>query len=268
MSREILDLPPPQADIRLPYGSLPQQFGDLRLPATPPPHPLAITIHGGFWRARYDLAYFGHLAAALAGEGIATWNIEYRRIGEEGGAWPGTFLDVAAAADYARVLSPLYDLDLDRVIGVGHSAGGHLALWLAARPRIAAGSTVWSSDPLPLRGALSLGGVVDLQAAWDLGLSERVVGELLGGGPAVVPDRYAASSPAALLPLGVPHTLIHGTEDESVPYQIGAHYAARAREAGDQVELITLQGTGHFEPVDPRSTVWPVVPRAARALLS
>jgi acetyl esterase/lipase len=266
MSREILDLPPPPADLRLSYGPLPLQFGDLRLPTTPPPHPLAILVHGGFWRARYDLAHLGHLAAALTAEGIATWSLEYRRIGDEGGGWPGTFLDVAAGADHARTLAPIYGLDLGRVITLGHSAGGHLALWLAGRSRIASAGPLHGATPLSLRGAMSLGGVVDLAEAWTMALDDRVVEQLMGGTPDTVPERYVAGNPYALLPLGVPHILMHGTEDEPVPYAIGERYAGQAAAMGDQVEMITLQGMGHFEPIDPRSAAWPLVRQAAWTL--
>src|SRR5581483_11524164 len=173
MSREILELPPPPSDLRLNYDSLPLQFGDLRLPTTPPPHPLAILVHGGFWRARYDLEHLGHLAAALTAEGIATWSIEYRRIGDKGGGRPGMFHDVAAGADHARVLAPVYGLDLNRVITLGHSAGGHLAFWLAGRSRIPSADPLHNATPLALCGAIALGGVVDLRLAWEMELSDR-----------------------------------------------------------------------------------------------
>lgn len=267
MSDAILSLPPPPADMRLSYGPLALQVGDLRLPATPPPHPLAILVHGGFWRARYNLAHLGHLAAALTAQGIATWSVEYRRIGDEGGGWPGTLLDVAAAADYVRSLAPVHKLDLDRVIALGHSAGGHLALWLAGRSRIPAGSPLYSATPLALRGTLSLGGVVNLSAAWELNLGDHAVEQLMGGSPTARPERYTAADPYILLPLGVPQILIHGTEDVPVPYVIAERYAAHAGELSDRVELITLQGMGHFEPIDPRSAAWPAVARAARGLL-
>src|SRR5215468_2517834 len=118
---DILERPAPPADRRIAYGAAQSQFGELRLPSGEGPHPLAIALHGGFWRARYDLAYFGHVCAALTARGIATWSVEYRRIGEAGGGWPGTFLDVARAADCVRELSPTFNLDLGRVFSIGHS---------------------------------------------------------------------------------------------------------------------------------------------------
>lgn len=255
-SRDILELPPPPTAARLFYGDDPLQFGDLRLPDGPGPHPLAIFIHGGFWRAEYALDYFGHACATLAAEGIATWNIEYRRIGNPGGAWPGTFLDVANAADHVRALADDDPLDKDRIVAVGHSAGGHLALWLAGRNRIPAGDVLHIDNPLRLRAAISLGGVADLRQAWELGLGEGVARELVGGTPEEYPERFAATSPADLLPLGVPQILIHGELDVPVPFATCQDYAARAAASGDDVTFIGLPDTGHFEIVDPRSAQW------------
>lgn len=251
----------------MPYGSNALQFGDLRLPHGSGPHPVAVVIHGGFWRAQYDLAHIGHLCAALTAAGFATWNIEYRRIGNQGGGWPGTFQDVAAAADYLRKLAPSYDLALDRVVTVGHSAGGHLALWLAARHRIPAGDELYVRDPLAVRAAVPLAAVSDLTLAWALRLRDGIVQVLMGGTPEEEPDRYYAASPAALLPLGLPQTLIHGTGDESVPYVMSERYARTAQEAGDHVTFLTLPGAGHFALIDPRSQEWPAVQAAiTRAL--
>jgi acetyl esterase/lipase len=267
VSRDILDLPAPTADERIPYGDDPLQFGDLRLPAGSGPHPVVAFLHGGFWRAQYDLTHAGHLCAALTETGIATWNIEYRRIGNPGGGWPGTFHDVAQALDILRELSSRYDLDLARVMTAGHSAGGHLAFWLGARHRIPAESSILSRDPLPLRGSLALAGVVDLRAAWELRLRDGIVRELMGGTPDEVPERYHAASPAELLPFGTPQVLIHGTEDESVPYGIAVEYYRRAIALGDPVSLITLEGSGHFGVIDPLSVDWAAVKDAVSRLL-
>jgi len=267
-NRSILDLAPPPADARLPYGPDPLQFGDVRLPVGVGPHPVVVVIHGGFWRAQYSLEHIGHLCAALTAAGFATWNLEYRRLGDPGGGWPNTLLDVARGADYLREVSTRYPLDLNRLLAVGHSAGGHLALWLAARHRLAAENELHLDHPLPLRGAISLAGVSDLTSAWHLRLGNGVVGELLGGTPHTVPARYAAASPAELLPLGVPQALIHGAKDGNVPFSMSQTYAARARAAGDQATLIPLPGMEHFEPIDPRSEAWPIVLEAVRRLLS
>jgi acetyl esterase/lipase len=267
MSEDILDLPPAPADERLRYGEDPLQFGDLRLPRGDGPHPVVVYVHGGFWRSRYDLGHAGHPCAALTAAGIVTWNIEYRRIGNPGGGWPGTFDDVAAAADYVRTLAPRYNLDLERVVAVGHSAGGHLALWIAARRRIPRGAPLYGPDPVALRGAVSLAGVVDLREAWNRRLSNGVVRELIGGTPDETPDRYAIASPPQLLPLGVPQVLIHGTRDDSVPFKISAGYRESAVAAGDDATLVTLPGAGHFEPVDPRSAQWAETLAAVQGLV-
>ncbi len=265
---DILARPTPPADLRIAYGPAQSQFGELRLPSGEGPHPLAIALHGGFWRARYDLAYFGHVCAALTARGIATWNVEYRRLGEPGGGWPGTFLDVARAADYVRELAPTYNLDLGRALSIGHSAGGQLALWLAGRHRIAPDSPLCTPDPLRLHAAVSLAGVLDLARAEELSLSENVTRQFLGGTPAQAPERYAAASPIALLPLGLRQVLIHGTEDDSVPFQISERYEQAAVTAGDPATLVALLGTGHFELVDPESHEWPVVLDAVLLLLA
>lgn len=249
----------PGKPLRLIYGSEREelQFGDLHLPGSPGPYPIAILIHGGFWRTRYRFDLMTTLADNLATRGIAAWNIEYRRVGDADGGWPATLLDIAQATDYLRKLAPTYNLDLKRVLTIGHSAGGHLAFWLAGRPHIPKDSPLASTDtPLPLAGAISLAGVVDLNLAWQLNLGNGAVAELLGGSPEEVPERYEAASPAALVPLGTPQVLIHGTEDDSVPLQMSQVYAATAGVAGDKVTLIELQGADHFTLIDANSAAW------------
>ena len=200
---------------RLEYGPEHLQFGDLYLPNHSGQRPIVILIHGGYWRSRYGLDLMNGLAEDLAKRGYAAWNIEYRRVGNMGGGWPGTFQDVAIATDYLRQIAPSYGLDLKKVVPIGHSAGGHLAFWLAARPRIPifaknsplagsqlAGKHEETATPLALAGTISLAGVVDLEMAWKLHLSNNAVVELLGGTLVSVPERYTVASPAALLPLG------------------------------------------------------------------
>ena len=242
---------------RIRYGTEPQQFGDLRVPNRSGLHPVVVVIHGGFWRNRYDLEHIGPLCAALTENGLATWSIEYRRLGDPDGGWPGTFLDVANAVNHLRSIAAQHHLDLDRVITLGHSAGGHLALWVAGLGRVARDSPIHVSDPLRLRAAISLAGVSDLRRAAELRLSAGVTRELVGGSPEQYPERYTAASPIELLPLGVRQFLLHGTNDDNVPFEISQHYCDAARAKGDDVELIELRGIGHFELIDPESTVWP-----------
>lgn len=269
-ARHLLDRPVPPAPARHAYGPAPSQYGELWLPLGPGPHPLIIAIHGGYWKAIYDLGYMGHLCAALAADGYACWNIEYRRVGEAGGGWPGTFLDVAAAADHARSLATTAPLDLNRVVTLGHSAGGHLALWLAARARLPAASPLCTPDPLPLRAAVALAGVVDLHLAdrWRLSDDGEATRRLMGGSPAQHPARYAAGSPAALLPLGLPQILIHGRADRMVPVRISRRYAAAAFRAGDPVQFFDLPDTDHFAIVDPASAQWDIVLAALREVVT
>jgi acetyl esterase/lipase len=208
------------------------------------------------------------LCTGLTAEGYVTWSLEYRRLGNVGGGWPGTFLDVAMGAKYVRELAPEYNLDLNRVVAIGHSAGGHLALWLAGCHRIARGEALHVDEPLALKGVVALAGVSDLRRAWELRLSNNVVEDFLGGAPSEVPERYATASPLEMVPLGVPQVLVHGTADDIVPYEICERYYEAALGAGDRVELVRLEGTGHFELIDPAAREWGAVVGAVRSLLS
>lgn len=257
----------PPATARRAYGTDPHQFGDLRLPAGAGPHPVVILLHGGFWRRAYDLTYCGALGADFAARGVATWNLEYRRVGQRGGGWPGTLADVAAGTDRLRDLATDYPLDLGRVAALGHSAGGQLALWLAARSRLPAGDDLRGAAPVSLRAAVALAGVVDLRLADDLGIGRDATADFMGGHATRFPERYARASPADLLPLGVPQTLIHGAEDDNVPLVISQRYAAAALAAGDDARLLVLPGAGHFELVAPWTPEWATVAATTLALL-
>ena len=199
---DILALAQPEADVRIFYGDGPLQFGDLRVPDGNGPYPVAIVIHGGCWLSEYDIDHIGAAAEALRQSGIATWALEYRRVGDPGGGWPGIFLDLAQGADTLRRLAREHSLDLDRVIALGHSAGGHLALWLAARANLPSGSPITSDDPLLLRGVLGLAAAPDLEMVQRAASCDRVIEGLLGGSPDDVPGRYQLASPMYLLPLG------------------------------------------------------------------
>lgn len=251
MGREVLTRPAPQADQRIRYGDDPSHFADLRLPTDPGPHPVVIYVHGGCWRAEWDLTHAGHACAGLTAAGLATWNVEYRRIGN-GGGWPATARDVARAADHLLVVGAALGLDLGRIVIAGHSAGGHLAAWLAARHRLP------REDPARVEGAISRGvvsiaGLVDLARASALGLCGGAVELLIGGPPAAMPGRYALASPYELLPLGVPQILMAADRDTIVPLEIAERYADRARERGDDVRLIRVPDADHFDLGDPAS---------------
>jgi pimeloyl-ACP methyl ester carboxylesterase len=217
------------------YGDDPSQVAELF--EAERPLGIAVVLHGGFWRDRYDRHLMDALCVDLASRGWAAWNLEYRRLGS-GGGWPATCDDVAEG------IERLAGRD---AVAIGHSAGGHLALWAAAEGLV--------------RGAVAQAGVADLVEAYRLGLSDRVAGELLSGGPEERPDAYAAASPAHRLPLGVPQLLVHGEDDAIVPVSMSREYARAASAAGDEVQLVALAGVGHFEHLDPASEAWAAVVR-------
>lgn len=242
----------------LAYGAGPLQFGELYVPKGSGSHPVVILIHGGFWRCAYRLTLMQALAGDLVQKGIAVWNIEYRRVGDVGGGWPGTLQDIAYAADYLTTLASTYALDLTRVVAVGHSAGGQLALWLGARSRLPKNNRITASNTLSLAGVVSLAGACDLKLVWQLNLGQGAATEFLGGGPDKVPERYATASPAALLPLGIPQVLIHGKRDDLVPFMVSQEYVQKAVLVGDRVRLIELPEADHFALIDPTSTAWAI----------
>lgn len=232
------------------YGEEPDQFGQLWPASGAGPHPVAVLVHGGYWRAGYRLDLMNAMAAHLSATGVAVWNLEYRRVGSPGGGRPGTFDDVEAGFAMLPRLAGEYGLDLGRVAVIGHSAGGQLALWLLARMNRA-------PDP-PVRPAftVALAPVSDLVEAHRRRLSRDAAAELLGARYADAPERYRAASPAALLPLGGRYLIVHGSADEAVPYDMSVGFHTAARAAGDDCELLTLPGGGHFEPIDPDTAEW------------
>jgi acetyl esterase/lipase len=240
--REVLGRPAPSPDFTIRYGDGPEQVADVRLPGGPTPdgRPPVMFLHGGFWMAEYDRGHVGPLAADLAGRGYPVVCLEYRRIGQPGGGWPGTFDDVLAGL---RALTARAEFTAP--VLAGHSAGGQLALWAAGR--------------VPCRGVVALAPVADLGRGYALGLGDGAGGALLGGGPDEVPDRYAAVDPARLAPPPVPVVVVHGDLDDRVPVGIGRDYVAAARSAGAAVRLVELPGVEHFGLIDPLSSAWPAV---------
>jgi acetyl esterase/lipase len=262
------------APLRLFYGPDPCQFGDLRLPAGAGPHPVVVVIHGGGWQATSDLAYMAPIAADLCRRGVATWNIEFRRVGDPGGGWPGTLHDVGQAVDFLREIGPRYGLDLARVVTLGHSTGGHLALWLAARPKLAAGPdmarALAGESPLALAGAVNLAGTVDVAWHWAMKTApgrNNTAAKFLGGSPLEVPERYTLASPQLLLPLGVAQVLAHGGADSMVPLAQSQAYLEKARALGERVELVVVPGVDHLQIVDPTLPGWEPVAAEVLALM-
>jgi len=250
---------------RIAYGPSPLQFVNLRLPAAKGPHPVILFIHGGCWLSQYDIAHAGALEQALADSGYAVWSVEYRRIGDDGGGWPNTYTDIAKAADKLRDVAPQYQLDLNRVIAAGHSAGGAFALWLAARGKIAPQSELYAKNPLKVRAVFALAPAPDLEQLQASGVCGNVIDKLMGGSPAQHADRYDAASLMRLAPVGVPQTLVIGMRDQSWG-PIGRSYFARTQAVGDTAaHVVELPESGHFEMINPRSSSWPAVVRALRA---
>jgi acetyl esterase/lipase len=235
------------------FGGDPSQVGELFLPSGTGPHPVCVVVHGGYWRAQYGRSLMDGLCDDLAAHGVAAWNLEYRRVGA-GGGWPATFLDVAAGIDYlADVDAPL---DLARVVAVGHSAGGQLAFWAAARhtlPNEAPGE----NPRMSIGAAVSQAGVLDLALAAGLMPSSTPTRALLGD-PEAQYERYVLASPLERLPLGIPQLVLHGDRDDTVSMRIATSYATAARNAGDPCELRVLTHTGHFEHIDPGAEAWHV----------
>jgi acetyl esterase/lipase len=258
MSEDILSRHPPPADLRITYGSDPNQFIDLRLPGSKTrSHPLVINIHGGFWRAKYNLDHAGHLCAALTAKGLATANLEYRRVGNEGGAWPGTFADIRSAFQFLIQTAQKHNFDAQKVVVMGHSAGGQLALCLAAHePRV--------------RAVISFAGVVDLQRAYELHLSHDAVVEFLRGTPAEVPDHYREADPMQLSITKARQWLIHGTSDDVVPPAFSRDYVnikrQRTGQKKEEARLLEITAADHFDLIDPGSKAWKEVEKTVLEL--
>lgn len=262
-------LPETQPDARIRYGTeSAMQFGDLRLPDgefPPGGFPVAIFVHGGAWMSDWTKDYSSRFVEALTRAGIATWDLEFRRMGNSGGGYPGTLLDVAAGADHLMALAETYPLDINRVIAVGHSSGGHLALWLAGRKNLPTSSTLYVPNPLQLAGAVSLAGVNDLERSFELGNRTDVLQFLGVESQQAAGPRFAESNPARLLPFGIRQALIVGTRDAEWRIAMTREYAAAAQAAGDEVDLHEPEEADHFDVIDPEG---PAVSMVAAIILS
>ena len=234
------------------YGGHPRQVADLHKPVGSGAHPVVVVLHGGYWQPPYTRLITRPLCLDLARRGYAALNVEYRRLGREGGGWPQTFDDIAAAVD---LLAELRDesLDLASVTMLGHSAGAQLALWAGGRAALPAGA-VGAGPVVPVRRVLALAAVSDLARAGEPAY------DLLGGGPAQVPERWAQADPMRRIPLGVPVGLVHSVDDQTVSIRRSRAYAAAALAAEAEVTLIETSG-GHRDPIDPGSRAWAVAAR-------
>ena len=254
---DLTSRPRPEPQAAIAYGDDPWQRVDLWLPDGAGPFRTVLMVHGGCWTTSIaDRTLMNWVAEDLRRDGYAVWNIDYRGVDRPGGGYPGTFRDAAAAADAVRGYAPKYGLDLRRLVAIGHSAGGHLALWLAARPRLPRDSALWCATPLSIAHVVACGALPDLEqvaASPDNGCGIEVIGNLVGDGNREDRDVYADTSIPRLLPLGVPQDLVNGREDRIVPYRLATGYAAQA---GAEATLHTIPDTGHVELVTPDTPAW------------
>ena len=257
---DLLERPRPAATTTIVYGQDPLQVVDLWLPEGAGPHPVVLMVHGGCWQTDIaDRTIMNWIADDLRRRGHAVWNIDYRGVDRPGGGYPGTFRDAAAAADALRDHAGAHRLDLSRLVAIGHSAGGHLALWLAARPRLPDDSPLRTADPLPIPAVVSLGGLPDLEEAArppGSGCGTDVIARIAGADPASRPDPFADTSVPRLAPLGVEQVLINGRQDRIIPTAYAEGYAGPMRAAGDDVRVRMIDRTGHVELVAPETAAW------------
>ncbi|MFB9348984.1 alpha/beta hydrolase [Streptomyces heliomycini] len=263
-----LSRPPVEPDATAAYGDDPDQLIDFYAPrGEGGPAPVVVVLHGGAWRTAYDRRHVSPFAAFLAGRGFAVASVEYRRgAGEPGGGvpvagrWPETFDDVAAAVDAlpGLVRECVPRADPRRIVLTGHSAGGHLALWAAARHVLPAGSPWRTDGPAPLRGVVALAPVADLEVADKLAVCGGAVRQLLGGDDHFA-ERRPYADPGLLLPTGIATTLVQGRADVVVPQAVAESYAEAAAKAGEVVGVTLLEDVGHFPLVDPGADACAVV---------
>ncbi|WP_374944542.1 alpha/beta hydrolase family protein [Sphingomonas sp.] len=260
----------PIADATVSYGPDAYQKVDVWVPRGKGPFPTVVMVHGGCWQTKIaDRTLMNWAAADLRADGIAVWNIDYRGVDRPGGGYPGTFADVAAAADRLAVEAKRFGFDTRRVVAVGHSAGGHLALWLAARRGLPLTSPLRTAHPLRIARVVSLGGLPDLAdtaASPDNGCGTEVVAKLVGPtDDGARRDPYADTSVPRLLPLGVPQDLVNGREDRIIPYRMALAYVNMAAASGDRAALHTVPATGHVELIAPDTAAWAETKWAIRA---
>ena len=266
---DLLARPMPSPTREFAYGARPEQVADLWLPAGKGPFPVVLMVHGGCWRSGVaKLTIMNYVAEDLRRRGVAVWNVEYRGVDRPGGGYPGTFEDVAAGADKLAAIAPAYHLRTDRVVAFGHSAGGHLALWLAARPRIPVGSPLRSARPLPIAAVVSSGGLPDLEAvrAQDI-CGAGNVAKLVGPPSPSHADVYADTSPAELGVGRDVERLISGEEDPLAPPTLADAYAAKMKPKGARISTLAVPDTGHVELIAPGTAAWGLTVRTIQALL-
>lgn len=253
-AEELAHFPNPRADYVIKYGDKDLQFGELRLPENNDGAPVLVLIHGGCWLYEYNLDYFRKMAAVLASEGYVTWTIEYRRVGNDGGGWPGTFNDVVDAINHLEQIAREHQLSLDSVFFAGHSAGGHLAIWAANPP------SEFTIRVKP-RGILALAPAADLRFLYQEGVCDGVVDKLMQGSPEQKSERYNKASGTDRLPLEVPQVIVVGKFDK-MWRPVGLRYINQVKASGSSYHVYDAQESGHFEMIDPDSPTWPQIVKA------
>jgi acetyl esterase/lipase len=264
-------LPSSQSDHRILYDKNASTFGDLRLPKNvnpgPDGYPVLVFVHGGGWTSDWTLGHTEQLVEAFSKKGIATWSVEYRRLGNAAGGYPETFLDVGKALDFLRKIAPKHSLDLNRIVVAGHSSGGHLALWLAGRRNLPKTSKLYVPDPLPIKGVVSLAGVVDLEGALTIGNRKDALQLLNVSDADAATPLWAETNPMRLLPFGIPQFLIVGTRDNPWRVTITKNFAQAATGMGDKVRLMIPEGANHFDVIHAHGPAYPMVSTAVKSML-
>ncbi|WP_028281408.1 alpha/beta hydrolase [Arthrobacter sp. H5] len=243
------------------YGADPNQFAELYLPAERTQPGVVVIVHGGYWRAEYTLELGVPLAKDLAERGYACWNLEYRRAGD-GGGWPATFEDISAGINLLATAAEEHGLDLSTTTALGHSAGGHLAVWAAGRASLPLGAPGSGVPAVPLTGVVSQSGVLNLALAREEGLGGGAVMNLLGNAG---PEAYQLADPMTAIPLDVPVLALHGEEDSTVPVSQSSSYVDAAAAAGAEAELVMIPGD-HFAMITPGTDAWERVVEAVGRL--
>ena len=268
---DLLSRPRPTPTASFVVGQASTNVADLWLPKGPGPHPTVLMVHGGCWqKAVADRTLMNYAAEALSEEGFAVWNIEYRGVDESGGGYPGTFLDAALAADALRDKAAAYNIDLSRLAAYGHSAGGHLALWLAARHRLPATSPLYTNNPIDIRAVVNTGGLADLEASAPVTLESclaAIIDDLTGAPTSDRANVFADTSPSSLLPTGAKQISVNARRDRIAPPELGRAYTEKARAAGDTAEFVLVDG-GHVELIAPGTPAFDRTIKVLRALVA
>ncbi len=258
---DYINLKPVTPNAKIAYGNHPEQFGELYLPKTKQPlYPVIILLHGGCWQAAYGLSPLGQLSKALTMLGFAVWNVEFRRLGN-GGGFPNTFKDVANGADFLKSIASKYSLDINNVISMGHSAGGHLALWLAGRHHLPHEHSLFTKTALTLTNVVSLAGIPDLVEGVKQNICRGACEELVGGPPEVLLKEYQIASPHLLLPFNITHTHLVGENDPIVPVEYLRTFINTAKQH-DRVNFDIVPNIGHFEMIMPDTVAWSFIEKA------